>query len=290
MATFTASDPEGASPIVWSLEEGDDAGDFTINGGVLNFKASPDYEMPRVGGDNGTANTYMVTVQASVGDEIASFAVTVNVTNVEEEGTVTWNVGPGGTQLGTPRALRQFQPGAILAATVTDPDSETLTGTTTWKWYRSSTEISGETEASYTVKDADFGMRIRVVATYSDGDGPAESASLTSETPVQAARLPAAHEAPTFASPTVTRRIAENSTGNVGGPVTATDANSGDMLTYFATGGADEEDFKVDPATGQLMVGDDAVLNYEDTDHGDHEYTKLWSLHTTPPADSLSPR
>ena len=41
VATFTASDPEGASPIVWSLEEGADAGDFTINGGVLNFKGLP---------------------------------------------------------------------------------------------------------------------------------------------------------------------------------------------------------------------------------------------------------
>ena len=267
VATFTVSDPEGASPIVWSLD-GADAGDFTINGGVLNFKASPDYESARA------SNTYMVTVQASVGDEVDSFAVTANVTNVEEEVTVTWNVGPGpdGTQLSPARALRQFQPGAILAATVTDPDSETLTGTTTWKWYRSSTEISGETGNNYIVKDADFGMRIRVVATYSDGDVPEESASLTSEAPVQAARLPTANDAPVFASLNVDRRIAENTTGNVGGAVTATDANSDDILTYFITGGADQADFDINPATGQLMVGDDVVLNYEDAQHADHEY------------------
>ena len=184
VATFTASDPEGASPIVWSLG-GDDAGDFTINGGVLNFKASPDYA------DNGD-NTYMVTVQASVGDEIASFVVTVNVTDVDEDGTVTWNVGPGGSQLTTPRALRQFQPGAVLAAMVTDPDSDNITGIT-WKWYRSSDEIAGAggtgaNGASYTVKEADVGMRIRATATYQDGNGPEESASFTSEAPVQAAR------------------------------------------------------------------------------------------------------
>ena len=125
--------------------------------------------------------------------------------------------------------MRQFQPGAelTLAAVVTDPDG-TLTGTT-WKWYRGSTEISGQTANSYTVTDSDVGMRIRVTATYSDGNGPEENASFTSETPVQAAR--AENSAPAFASTIVTRRIAENSTGNVGGPITATDAN-GDILTY----------------------------------------------------------
>ena len=46
----------------------------------------------------------------------------------------------------------------------------------------------------------DVGMRIRVVATYSDGNGgPEESASFTSETPVQAARLDAENSAPEFA-------------------------------------------------------------------------------------------
>ena len=82
-------------------------------------------------------------------------------------------------------------------------------------------------------------MRIRVTATYSDGSGPEESASFTSETPVQAFRL--SNAAPAFASATGTRRIAENSTGNVGGPITATDAN-GDILTYSITGADADND------------------------------------------------
>ena len=45
VATFTAEDPEGAS-IQWSLG-GVDAGDFTIENGVLRFKASPDFENPK---------------------------------------------------------------------------------------------------------------------------------------------------------------------------------------------------------------------------------------------------
>ena len=62
VATFTAVDPEGES-IDWSLADGNNMEDFSIENGVLRFKSSPDYEMP-VGtvADN---NTYEITVQAS---------------------------------------------------------------------------------------------------------------------------------------------------------------------------------------------------------------------------------
>ena len=65
-------------------------------------------------------------------------------------------------------------------ASVTDPDAVSNADAeggiadaniTTWKWYRSSTEISDEIAASYTVTDSDVPMHIRVVATYSDGSG-----------------------------------------------------------------------------------------------------------------------
>ena len=140
----------------------------------------------------------------------------------------------------------------------------------TWKWYRSSsrsatgTEIANQTSDSYAVTDSDVGMHIRVVATYSDGGGPEESVSFASETPVQAFRRAADNDDPMFASTTVGRRIAENSTGNVGGPVTATDANS-DTLTYSKSGGADDAAFEIDRATGQLMVADGRKLNFDST-------------------------
>ena len=44
VAYFTSEDPEGAD-LVWSLSGGD-AGDFTIEGGVLRFKNPPDFEEP----------------------------------------------------------------------------------------------------------------------------------------------------------------------------------------------------------------------------------------------------
>ena len=188
-------------------------------------------------------------MQASDGNIDGYFKVTVDVTDEDETGKVTWIVDPDGTA-GTTTVpagvvLRQFQPGAVLTASVTDPDAVTggngtgdidAAAVTAWKWYRSRTEISGESGASYTVAADDAGSNIRVTATYSDGGGPEENVSLTSETSVQAASQ--TNEDPEFVSTTVSRRIAENSTGNIGGPVAATDAD-GDTLTYAITGGVD---------------------------------------------------
>ena len=64
VATFTATDPEGAD-IVWSLV-GNDMSELTIKGGVLRFKSSPDFEDPQ-GGSSNNSITYEVTVQASDG-------------------------------------------------------------------------------------------------------------------------------------------------------------------------------------------------------------------------------
>ena len=133
-------------------------------------------------------------MQASDGNETGYFKVTVNVTDREETGKVTWSVTH--TDGSAISGLRQFQSGASLAASVTDPDavaSDNADGAipgddVTWKWYRGSSEITTATIASYTVTDSDVGNTIRVRATYSDdGSGPEESVSLTSAS-VQVAR------------------------------------------------------------------------------------------------------
>ena len=282
VARFTASDPEGAMPVAWSrttaaVSEANvvdlDFADFALfkidQNGVLSFGTSPSYE-PR--GDD----DYRVTVQASDGNQIGYFKVTVDVTDKEETGKATWSVTPtGGSAIS---GLRQFQSGAELTASVTDADAVSdlvmdgaISTNITWKWYRGSSVITDAAVASYTVTDSDVGNTIRVMATYSDGSGPEESVSLTSAS-VQGARL--SNDAPAFASMTVSRRIAENSTGNIGGPVAATDAD-GDTLTYAITGGPDQSSFRIDPATGQLMVGPDLMIDFEDAVNIDDSYTVI---------------
>ena len=101
-ATFTATDPEGATPGFWLLTPDDsycrrhggcrgtadiaNRGYFNIDQkGVLSFKISPDHERA---GDNDapTDNMYKVTVQVSDGNQIGYFKVTVNVNRRGRDG------------------------------------------------------------------------------------------------------------------------------------------------------------------------------------------------------------
>ena len=110
VAVYTASDPE-EEDISWSLLGNVDAGDFSIDGGVLTFKnGPPDYEdAARYGADN----TYNVTVVAEAGsggtDTDTEQMVIVNVLNVEETGIID---------------LRTLQPkvGTQISPTLTDGD------------------------------------------------------------------------------------------------------------------------------------------------------------------------
>ena len=145
--TFTSKDPEGAG-INWDVT-GIDADDFTISGGVLKFKKSPNYENPsdRMHGDldrnrdgdtadtddgidvaaaSAADNMYQVTIRASEMRESGRMDralstethVTVEVTDVNEDGMVTID-------------LRQPEVGSPIMASVTDPDG---TNGVTWQW------------------------------------------------------------------------------------------------------------------------------------------------------------
>ena len=57
------------------------------------------------------------------------------------------------------------------------------------------------------------------------------------------------------------RSIEENSTGNVGTPITAIDPD--DSTLEYTLGGTDADKFDIGLNTGQITVGDGTVLNYE---------------------------
>ena len=82
VATYSTDGPVKAT---WTLE-GDDAGDFSISGGMLTFSSPPNHE---AAADADMDNTYMVTVKADAGGEMARQPVTVTVTNVDEAPDVT---------------------------------------------------------------------------------------------------------------------------------------------------------------------------------------------------------
>ena len=230
VATFTATDPEGES-IVWSLG-GTDMGDFDIDEGVLTFKSPPDFESPQ-GGDGGNSNTYEVTVQASDGgaNTTATEEVMIEVTNVEESGTVTLST-------------LQPQVGVAITATLTDPDNITEAGnlaSISWQWYRGNSEIAGGTNGAgantsmYTPAAGDVGSVLSAKAMYDDDEGDDRTAQEYSANAVREA--PTSNVPPTFPTPVgqqttdQTREVAENTPAgvNIGAPVVASDT---DVLTY----------------------------------------------------------
>ena len=93
VATYTASGPM-AYTATWNVE-GADANYFTITDGMLRFSSAPDHEMPRgMAMSDTNTNTYMVTVKAEAGGEMAMQAVNVMVTNVVELGMLTGMENP----------------------------------------------------------------------------------------------------------------------------------------------------------------------------------------------------
>ena len=268
VATYTAVDPEGTG-VTWGLS-GVDAGDFSIDGGVLSFKKSPNYEAATGGGpDDGTmSNTYSVMVVATDATRKTSMKeVTVNVTNVDEPGTVKL------TTL-APRA------GIPLAASVSDPDGPaSLTGPV-WQWAKSLNGTSGwgdidkATLSTYTPADGDAGYYLRATVTYKDSESvrDTKTAEGVSANAVKAARSD--NDAPEFTDEDegvtgnqATREVAENTAAGeaIGDPIVAEDDDD-DVLTYtlYDADGSDDGDsalFAIDWATGQLKTKDD--LDFE---------------------------
>ena len=102
VGTYTVSGV-GGDTVSWMLE-GADASQFRLDGTgmsrMLKFRRAPDYESP-----TGGTNTYMVTVKVSAGGEMEMREVTVEVTNVDELGTLSGPRSPrhleNGTDVGT---------------------------------------------------------------------------------------------------------------------------------------------------------------------------------------------
>ena len=252
-----AATGDNAATATWTLS-GADMDLFELADGandmerMLRFKAAPDFEMPADADGN---NTYMVTVTVSSGTgdnmETQMVEVTVTVTNEKEAGTVT--ITPTGGKVGTP-----------LNATLTDDDE--VQGAITWQWYRVAPDDNSEvaivgSEArtdTYTPVDADVGSLLKVTATYTDGYG-ADTAVARLDEPVKDASVP-----PVFAPEMATREVDENSAAgtNVGAPITATDPN-GDAPMYSIPDSGDAASFTIDSGTGQLMVSDTAMLDFE---------------------------
>ena len=324
VADFSASDPEDATPITWSLVTAletpvqmvggvalvqadiDDFGDFKINqSGVLEFRSPPSFE-DRDGGqledaeeNPGTgSNTYKVVVQATDGDRGATpedtrswFKVTVNVSDVEEEGSIKLRpmLQVGGGPTDPDPELLQPQVGVVITAEdLMDGDGGSgARGTPaipiegiTYQWYRttsrsatgtaisSTTTGSTGTGANYTPIHlaggvSDIGDFLRVVATYTDGRGGTKTATAVSLYPT--IRAIEDNQTPSFVDGDATSRGVRETKEkgvNIGFPVRATDPEGADdeKLTYWLSDAAnDTNDDTTEGADATAMFSIDAA-------------------------------
>ena len=310
VADFSALDPEQEG-IDWSIEGHGDEAFFDITGGVLTFKKSPNFEMPadvmRDDDDDTDVdeeeaagnNRYLVTIRASemlaAGQappaKSSMLYVIVNVEDVDEPGMITLN-------------RIQPQAGATLTATLSDPDqgaaNTTAPDSLVWMWEVPKvsrpdpmnnahwTTAGGQTATdtglmsayipdadSATDNDdgADNGKVLRVMVTYNDEEGDGKKAYMLSYRAVRAA--PALNQAPSFDDTADFGAMVPEDTAvgtAVGIPVTASDPNDGDTLSY-ELGGDDDEFFNIDIATGQITIAMKLDHERDETDGDDYDIT-----------------
>ena len=255
---ITATDSDGGDTLTYSLT-GADAASFEIDSnGQLKTKTGVTHNFNFEDTSN---NSFSVTVNVRdskdpVGvantDTDDTIAVTINLTNVDEPGTVSIS----GTLSG----------GSALTASLTDID-----GTPTsvrWRWARGDTaggsfsNISSATSDSYTLVAADVGKYLRATASYTDPHSSGKSANA-----VTSGAVAASNAEPMFSTETATRTLPENSGAGanvVGGTITATDSDNGDTLTYSLTG-SDSGSFTIDSMSGQIKSRSGVTYNYEAT-------------------------
>ena len=246
---FTATDDDGDT-LTYTLS-GADASSFQIvaTSGQIQAKSGVDYDF------ESAKKTYTVTVnvrdnkdQSGNADTAVddSITVTINLTNVEEVGSVT--------------ITGDLAVGETLTATVSDPDGNI--GSVSWQWARGATatgsfdDISGATNATYTVVPADVGMYLRASVVYGDTlQGNRMANQVTSQI---------LNTAPTFDDgASVTFMLDENAGAgvNIGDPVPATDLD-GDTLVY-SMAGADSPSFTFNTATQQFSTKSGVTYDYE---------------------------
>ena len=248
-----ATDQDTGDTLTYTLG-GTDASAFDIDAstGQLKTKAPLDYE---------TTTSYTVTVSVRDSKDAEgtadtatdnSITVTVNVSDLAEDGTITLS-------------SRQPQVGTAFTATLTDPNIASPVAT--WAWEKSDDEttwttISAATTYTYTPLTADVGSYLQVTATYDDGQGVSKSAQAVSDFVVR--EKPASNEGPSFSRGTETREVSEDAVvgADVGDPVTATDPNADDegKLTY-TLGGTDVNSFTIDAALAQIKTA--TTLDYD---------------------------
>ena len=251
-SAIAATDPDTSDTLTYTLG-GTDASSFSLvsTSGQLQTSAALDYE---------TKPSYSVSVSVSDGNGGSdSIAVTINVTDVNENRAPAFADGDSTTRTIAENTASGVNIGTAIAATDADndtltyslggyvPDADSFSLVSTSGQLQTSAALDYETKPSYSVS-----------VSVSDGNGGSDSIAVTiNVTDVNENRAPA------FADgDSTTRTIAENTASgvNIGTAIAATDADTGDTLTYTLSG-TNADSFSIVSTSGQLQTN--VALDYE---------------------------
>ena len=232
---------------------GTDASAFSVvsTTGQLQTRAALDYE---------TKTSYSVTLTVSDGSLTDSIDVTINVTDVAENNAPVFTDGDNTTRVVAENTTADTNIGRAVSAT--DADNDTLTYTlggtdaASFRIVKTSGQLQTNAALDYETK-----VSYSVIVSVLDGNGGSDRITVTINV-----KDVAENNAPVFtAGDSTTRTIAENTASgqNIGTAVAATDADTGDTLTYTLDG-TDASAFSIVSTTGQLQTN--AALDYETDD------------------------
>ena len=232
----SATDADSGDTLTYTLG-GTDAVSFDIDGttGQLKTKATLDAE---------TKSTYTVTITVSDGTLTATIPVTITVTG---PGIVPPPIADGICRVGD-----MLAPGESCTYRGTDTAfSVNSNGNGQFLFFSSGSRLN--------IRDTQINNVSYTLVAEKLNSGSWE----VKELGATAAPPPTTNNAPVFTEGTsATRSVAENTASgvNIGSAVAATDADSGDTLTYTLSG-TDADSFRIVSASGQLQTS--AALNYE---------------------------
>ncbi|MDD9995647.1 MAG: fibronectin type III domain-containing protein, partial [Dehalococcoidia bacterium] len=235
----TAVDPD-LDQVTHTLE-GTDATSFTIDSGSGQIRTTREL-------NHEERSRYSVTVKATdTRGGSVTVGVTITVTDVDEPPNTPF--APAVTAVSSASLQASWQEPANTGPSITDYDYRYRSATDS-SW----TEVTNTTIAGTTVTierlTASTSYEVQVRARNAEG------ASDWSPSGISATNAPGANNPPVFSDGAIAARSvsATASAGaNIGAPVTATDADPGDTLTY-SLGGRDAASFAINTANGQLLT------------------------------------
>ena len=258
----SATDPEDDT-LTYLLTEYFNVGYFEIDSGTGQISLKDDKTL-----DYETVQTHWVRVvvfdgkdpfgnddsNATAPDHYdSSKLVAINVTNVEEDGSVHLSTDSPEVDQEITASLRE--PDGTFSNLAWQWQIADSNPSTTWE------DITGATSYDYTPSLSDVGKYLRAKATYDDWDNTGKEAIGTAANAV----IRPANGPPEFnEGSTATRSVNEDAVAGarLGSAVTALDPDD-DALVYSLAAGSDSDKFVVDSGTGQLEVAAGVAFDYE---------------------------